>query len=77
MILNIGKCTGKSGEGHSTVYPRSKSEVRGLNWGLSVVSQARVRPEQLLDGHPGVPGAHGGCVDDGLHHQAGQQGQET
>lgn len=49
----------------------------GLDGGLSIVTEPCVGPQQLLHGHPGVPGPHRGCIYCWLHHQAGQQCQET
>lgn len=48
-----------------------------LDRGLAIVPEPCVGPQQLLDGHPGVPGPYRGCVYGWLHHQAGQQCQET
>lgn len=53
------------------------AESQGLDGGLSVVPEPCVGPQQLLDGHPGVPGPHRGCIYHWLHHQASQQCQET
>lgn len=36
-----------------------------------------VRPQQLLDGHPGVSCPHGCCIDCWLHHQTGQDCKEA
>lgn len=57
----------------STKIPRSQR----LHWGLPVVPQPRVGPQQLLDGHPGVSSPHRGGIYNWLHHQTGQQRQET
>lgn len=59
--------------GSKTIHPGS----RGLDRGLSVVPEACIGPQQLLDGHPGVPSPDRGCIYHWLHHQAGQQCQET
>lgn len=58
---------------NSTKIPRSQR----LHWGLPVVPQPRVGPQQLLDGHPGVSSPHRGGIYNWLHHQTGQQRQET
>lgn len=59
--------------GSNTIHPGSQ----GLDGRLSVVSEPCVGPQHLLDSHPGVPGPHRGCVYHRLHHQTGQQCQET
>lgn len=59
--------------GSNTIHPGSQ----GLDRGLSVVPEPCIGPQQLLDGHPGVPCPHRGCIYHWLHHQAGQQCQET
>lgn len=48
-----------------------------LDRGLPVVTQPCIGPQQLLDGHPGVSCPHRGRVNHWLHHQAGQQRQES
>lgn len=59
--------------GSNTIHPGSQE----LDGRLSVVSEPCVGPQQLLDSHPGVPGPHRGCIYHRLHHQTGQQCQET
>ena len=61
----------------ATHPPWAQLGGKGLDGGLSVVPEPRVGPQQLLDGHPGVPGPHWGRIYRWLHHQASQESQET
>lgn len=62
------------GVDHSQMPARPSLSVGAtapLNRWLSVVPQPCVGPQELLDGHPGVPCPHGRCVHGWLQHQAG------